>query len=1317
MAGDMSLGKMKISLGLDGKGVTDGISKLERDIKRGVKDFSSFSAATRRGGQELEITKAKIGMLGNSVQNMSKITKSYGDALNDNAKMSKYTVGEQAKLRQEYSQSQVKLNAYKQQFVDTSREMAEMQVKTTGWTGQLNKVGGEMTRIGGSMTKGLTLPLAAVGTMALKVGFDFEEAMGRVQAIAGASKSELEQLTAQARKLGKDTSFNAQEVAQGMENLASAGFSVNEIMSAMPGLMDLAAVSGRDIGAASEIAASTMRAFGLEADKSGHVADVFARAAADTNAETVDMGEAMKYAAPVASQLGISMEETASAIGIMSDNGIKGTQAGTSLRGALTRLAKPTKAMTGVMSDYGLSFFDASGKMKPFGDLLGQLQSKLGPLDDKTRSAALTTLFGQNALSGMMALVGTAPGKYDELTKSLVNSDGAADEMARTMQDNAKMAIESMTGSLEDVAISVAQIVAPSVRDLANLVENAADAFTALDPEAQKMIVNLGLIAMAAGPAVMILGKVSTGVVAMNAAFRGAQAAKGAAATFEVLGKTASSSAVGMGTLGVGAGKAMGALGLMGPVTLGVVGVVAALGLTVGGIKWLEGRAHAKRWGDGVSEEAGKSLDTMQRSQQGINQAMMTTAEDGKKTSKEVAKAFDEMTSNIEKNVKETNERVKGTFNELPEDIRALYQKDIDEFKKANDKKVEEAKSVNATIQEIQKKNGELTIDQQTYINNARMNLNAIAVETLGLSGKQQREALNRLNSDVNKMSASSRLKAIEEVRTMYGEISKKHEEQIKQSKKLYDEGSIDQKTYEAGIKSIDKTYDDVSNKMIARTYELMKSNGMSTEEMINRFQAFGITIKDAENIYNEYSKSVTKNSGTVIDKTGKMSEETQKAVDKWNDLVFDKKTGDIKTNAVEEVAKAMESKDEWNSMKLAAKEANVGSNARKIFTEAAIQSGKWNSMKLEEKKATVNSDVAKRLLDDKDAVIEFNTLTIPEKKIVMSSNSAETVEKSLRAAGLWDNFNPKLKKLIAETNAPIVAKNGTDKIKEWDNLTPQVKKLLTENYATAKFNDAIKSQKDWDNLPVQVKKLLADNSNVRTALDNAGIKIGEYNSIPVSEKHMTGNASSVSEAAKRGEFSLGQYNGTKVDPKKIDAEWRGQPAVNTAKTNLDSIPESTKKYIDLYTRHHRAGGDPYFMGGPVTVNDQKGSSYRELIRLPNGREMLPSGRDVEMNLPTGTRIFNASETNQIMAQRREMSQLASYNEVGQRSQQGISDGNISNLLSQLNRTSGAGMTAIEHTARLILRAVGQQSGKDIFGSNSYETMARDERNRNAQTL
>ncbi|WP_230406807.1 phage tail tape measure protein [Blautia liquoris] len=331
-------------------------------------------------------------------------------------------------------------------------------IDSSGFQSGLKKINGiasSAMKATAAVIGGGAAAVAGLGVAAIKVGSDFEEQMSRVQAISGATGEDFEKLKAQAVKLGADTAFSAKEAAQGMENLASAGFNTNEIMEAMPGMLDLAASSGEDLASSSDIAASTLRGFGLAASDAGHVADVLAKNAADTNAAVGDTGEAMKYVAPVAHAMGLSFEECTAAIGIMADAGIKGSQAGTTLRGALSRLAKPTKSMKEVMEDLGLSFYDSNGKMKSLSEMVAMLQDKMSGLTDEQKQQALVTLFGQESLSGMLALIDKGPEGISELTASFEDCDGAAAEMAATMQNNLKSQIEQLGGSLESLGIAV----------------------------------------------------------------------------------------------------------------------------------------------------------------------------------------------------------------------------------------------------------------------------------------------------------------------------------------------------------------------------------------------------------------------------------------------------------------------------------------------------------------------------------------------------------------------------------------------------------------------------------------------------------------------------------------------------------------------------------------------------------------------------------------------------------------------------------------------------------------------------------------------
>lgn len=359
------------------------------------------------------------------------------------------------------------------------------------WKSSSTGIGSAISKIGSLASKGLKVAtvaitgtaaaLGGVAAAAIKVGSDFESQMSRVKAISGATGEEFEQLKAQAMQLGADTSFSASQAAEGMENLAAAGFTTSEIMSAMPGLLNLAAASGEDLASSSDIAASTLRGFGLAASDAAHVADVLAANANRTNSSVADTGEAMKYIAPLARAAGLSLEETAAAIGIMANAGIQGSQAGTSLRGALSRLSKPTDDMAAAMDELGISFYDSNGKMKSLTEQVGMLRQATEGMTDEQKNNYLVTLYGQEALSGMLALINEGEGSLGELTEAYRGCDGEAQKAAETMQDNLSGALEQLSGSAETLGLAFYNSVANNLKNAANTatesINNITDSF------------------------------------------------------------------------------------------------------------------------------------------------------------------------------------------------------------------------------------------------------------------------------------------------------------------------------------------------------------------------------------------------------------------------------------------------------------------------------------------------------------------------------------------------------------------------------------------------------------------------------------------------------------------------------------------------------------------------------------------------------------------------------------------------------------------------------------------------------------------------
>ena len=269
--------------------------------------------------------------------------------------------------------------------------------------------------IGGAAQKGLSVTskvlggaataVTALGGAAIKVGSDFEAGMSEVQAVSGASGEALEQLKEKAKEMGAKTKFSATESAEAMNYMAMAGWKTEEMLGGIEGIMNLAAASGEDLATTSDIVTDALTAFGMSASDSTHFADILAAASSNANTNVGLMGETFKYVAPLAGSLGYSAEDTATAIGLMANAGIKGSQAGTALRSIMTRLAKPTKESQAAMDALGLSITDSSGKMKPLSEIVGDMREGFSGLTEDEKASYAAMLGGQEAMSGLLAIV------------------------------------------------------------------------------------------------------------------------------------------------------------------------------------------------------------------------------------------------------------------------------------------------------------------------------------------------------------------------------------------------------------------------------------------------------------------------------------------------------------------------------------------------------------------------------------------------------------------------------------------------------------------------------------------------------------------------------------------------------------------------------------------------------------------------------------------------------------------------------------------------------------------------------------------------
>lgn len=380
----------------------------------------------------------------------------------------------------------------------------------TSFGTKMTSAGNKISSAGTSLTKKVTVPLLGLGAVGLKVATDFEKGMSEVKAISGATGKEFDALREKAIELGASTAFSAGEVAEAMTEMAKAGWDSQQIIDGMSGVLDAAAASGEELATVSTIVADTITGFGMAAADSTRVADLLTQAANSGTIGITDLGESFKYIAPIAGVMGLSVEDVTTAISAMSMAGIKGSQAGTSLRTMLTRMVKPTDDVAAAMKELDIVLTNEDGSFKSLDTIVSDMRGSFSNLTDEQKTYYATVLSGQEGMSGLLSLLNLTEEEYNEIGESMDNAKGIAKETAAVMQDNLQSKTEQLVGSLESLAIKLSDYVIPYIQRFVEWLTSLIEKFTALDPATQKIILKFAGLAAVAGPILAIFGKLTS---------------------------------------------------------------------------------------------------------------------------------------------------------------------------------------------------------------------------------------------------------------------------------------------------------------------------------------------------------------------------------------------------------------------------------------------------------------------------------------------------------------------------------------------------------------------------------------------------------------------------------------------------------------------------------------------------------------------------------------------------------------------------------------------------------------------------------------
>lgn len=423
---------------------------------------------------------------------------------------------EQAKQQLENGElGQDKYDALQREIVETEEELRRLQQEAATTSTALSKIdvaGQKMEAVGNSIAgagkkmMGVTTVIGGVGVAAVKTAADFDSAMSQVAAVSGATGKDFDDLRNKAREMGSKTKFSATEAAEAMNYMAMAGWKTEDMLGGIEGVMNLAAASGEDLATTSDIVTDALTAFGLSAKDSGHFADILAAASSNANTNVSMMGETFKYCAPIAGALGFSAEDTAEAIGLMANAGIKSSQAGTALRTIMNNLAGDVKISGKAIGDVTIATTNADGSMRDLSDILADCRTAFSGLTESEKAQAAESLVGKNAMSGFLALMNAGEGDIEKLSSAIENCDGSAEKMAMTMQDNLVGQLTILKSQLQELAISFGDILMPAIRSIVSKLQGFVDKLNGMDEGTKRTIVTIALLVASIGPLLIIIG-------------------------------------------------------------------------------------------------------------------------------------------------------------------------------------------------------------------------------------------------------------------------------------------------------------------------------------------------------------------------------------------------------------------------------------------------------------------------------------------------------------------------------------------------------------------------------------------------------------------------------------------------------------------------------------------------------------------------------------------------------------------------------------------------------------------------------------------
>lgn len=1072
-------------------------------------------------------------------------------------------------------------NVINQLDAQMGRLKRQLDQQSTGWykaaTGaqkfsNVAKSAGEsLSSLGSTLTMRVTTPIAAGMGYALKKSIDFQDVMNTnknlivtggestQEAIRGVANMERD-----AKQYSDHYGISQQKIGEGYQELIKRGYTSKQALGAMRSELEASKASGDDFSDVVNVASQTLEAFGMKSKTTAGMTrntkkavNELAFAADATSTDFSSLGIGMSYVGSSAHLAGFSLSETASAMGILSNNGLEADKAGTGLRKVINSLVSPTKTGADALEQLGLKtsdFVTKSGKMKSMTSIFGLLNSHMQNLSQHDRMDIFHALFGTTGQQAGAILANNSK-ELGTLNKKVADSvkNDYVGKLSEKNLKSAKNQIAILKESLTNLGMTMANDLLPHIQPIIADVNRMVQAFSKLDKGTQQNIVKWGLFAAALGPTLSVIGGAAKGLGALGTAFTGplfgitrmigaskqgatglgvlkagfsktayesgnfaTKAGAAATSTVSATEKVAGSANTftTFGSKVKTAGTAISAFATANPVAAGAI-LLTTAALVAGGVWWenygkkaYESQQRINRWGSDVGSSADKSLSKIQNFNVQASQSLDDFGNNAKTNGKKAAKAFENIGKEIENTGKKANQNLTKGLKDLPDTVRSTVEKSVNEQKSGNNKIVSQSRQLSSNVAGILRShNGnvkKLTDEQRTYIQNSQEKLSSNEIKLLGITGKKKVAVMKALNGSVKGLTEQQAQQTIDALEKTSLKEQQAYQKQAKSLKSYRDKGLLSEKAYNKAMSQLRDGHKNSLTKNLQAIDKLENNystrHSTSLEDLMNKEK---ITWNDIDKTLDNTAKNHKAKLSAIAQEYGKIGTVAKKAGSDWNSLVLDPKTGKIKTNAQETINDTAKTEQGWARLKFDLKNAKINSNAKSMIGEAAIQSGRWNSMSWKEKKAMirVNQKGKEDLLAAVKSIKDWDKLTPKQQTAIVRAKGQKELALAMTDAGEWNKLSLKDKEALVKTPGEkdmidLLTKTGT-----WNKLTVSAKKAVIEGKGSAELVDQLNKLGQWNKMSMQQKSLVINNKATAPIVD-AMIKSGDWNKLSLTQKN-----------------------------------------------------------------------------------------------------------------------------------------------------------------------------------------------------------------------